>query len=40
MKLEWKKMNGIQLFTKEWFVVLVIITTIGGLLMLHYAESL
>lgn len=30
-----EKMNGIQLFTKEWFVVLVIITTIGGLLMLH-----
>ena len=39
MKFEWKKMNGIELFTKEWFVVLVIIAFIGAMLMGYYAES-
>lgn len=28
MKWEFKKMNGIDLFTKEWFVVVVGISTV------------
>jgi len=36
MKFDWKNMNGIQLFTKEWFVILVslsfIFATVMGLI--------
>lgn len=32
-KFKWNKMNGIELFTKEWFVVLVTLSFIGVIIV-------
>ena len=33
MKFEWSKMNGIDLFTMEWFVILTLIMVTGLILI-------
>jgi hypothetical protein len=40
MKFEWRKINGIELFTKEWYVILISVSIVMEILFLLIYEGI